>query len=77
MQEQRVKRIDNERGGYEGLVTSFKTFTAYQLALEMGWKKLLVLTFKPAVQNAWEEDLLRHKDFQQWQFVSKNGMSID
>ena len=29
VQEQRVKRIDNERGGHEGFVTSFKNFTAY------------------------------------------------
>ncbi|HNE05895.1 MAG TPA: GIY-YIG nuclease family protein, partial [Anaerolineales bacterium] len=31
-----------------------KTFAAYQLAKKMGWKKVLVLTFKPAVQSAWE-----------------------
>jgi len=30
-----------------------KTFTAYQLAKEMNWKKVLVLTFKPAVESAW------------------------
>jgi hypothetical protein len=40
-----------------------KTFTAYQLAKKMGWRKVLVLTFKPAVQNAWEEDLKFHVDF--------------
>ncbi|MGB1360804.1 MAG: DEAD/DEAH box helicase family protein [Alphaproteobacteria bacterium] len=54
-----------------------KTFTAYQLAKEMGWKKVLVLTFKPAVQSAWEEDLLTHKDFEDWQFISKDGNAID
>ena len=43
-----------------------KTFTAYQLALEMGWTKVLVLTFKPAVQSAWEEDLASQKDFDGW-----------
>ncbi len=48
-----------------------KTFAAYQLALEMGWKKLLVLTFKPAVLSAWREDLLSHIDFKDWQFASK------
>lgn len=48
-----------------------KTFTAYQLALRMGWKKLLILTFKPAVKTAWEEDLLTHKDFECWQFCQK------
>jgi hypothetical protein len=28
----------------------------------MGWTKILVLTFKPAVQNAWDEDLMTHVD---------------
>jgi hypothetical protein len=49
-----------------------KTFTSYQLALAMGWKKVLVLTFKPAVENSWQEDLLTHIDFEGWQFISKN-----
>ena len=48
-----------------------KTFTTYQLALKMGWTKVLVLTFKPAVKAAWEEDLLTHKDFEGWQFCQK------
>ncbi|MBP5690735.1 MAG: GIY-YIG nuclease family protein [Bacteroidaceae bacterium] len=48
-----------------------KTFTTYQLALRMGWTKILVLTFKPAVKTAWEEDLLTHKDFEGWQFCQK------
>lgn len=48
-----------------------KTFTSYQLALEMGWSKILVLTFKPAVKTAWKEDLLTHRDFEGWQFCEK------
>ena len=48
-----------------------KTFTAYHLALRMGWKHVLVLTFKPAVKTAWKEDLLTHKDFEGWTFVEK------
>lgn len=48
-----------------------KTFAAYQLAKKMGWRKVLVLTFKPAVLNAWEEDLKCHVDFPGWQFISK------
>ncbi len=48
-----------------------KTFTAYQLALCMKWKHVLVLTFKPAVKTAWKEDLLTHKDFKGWTFVEK------
>lgn len=52
-----------------------KTFAAYQLALKMRWKKVLVLTFKPAVQSAWEEDLKRHIDFAGWQFISPGGLT--
>ena len=48
-----------------------KTFTTYQLALRMGWTKVLILTFKPAVKTAWEEDLLTHRDFEGWQFCQK------
>lgn len=50
-----------------------KTFAAYQLAKTMGWKRLLVLTFKPAVQSAWEDDLRTHIDFEGWQFISRTS----
>lgn len=50
-----------------------KTFAAYQLAKRMGWKKILVLTFKPAVESAWEEDLKTHVDFEGWQFISRSS----
>jgi hypothetical protein len=51
-----------------------KTFATYQLAKKMGWKKILILTFKPAVQNAWEEDLANHLDFAGWQFVARDSL---
>jgi len=54
-----------------------KTFAAYQLAKKMKWRKILVLTFKPAVQSAWEEDLKCHVDFKNWQFVSRNGLTYE
>lgn len=54
-----------------------KTFAAYQLAKKMGWRRLLVLTFKPAVQGAWEQDLKCHVDFKGWQFISPGGLSHD
>ena len=47
-----------------------KTFAAYQLAKKRGMKRVLVLTFKPAVEDAWRDDLLRHVDFEGWHFVS-------
>ncbi|MCA9292799.1 MAG: GIY-YIG nuclease family protein [Phycisphaerales bacterium] len=50
-----------------------KTFAAYQLAKTMGWKRVLVLTFKPAVVHAWADDLLLHIDFEGWQFITREG----
>ena len=51
-----------------------KTFATYQLAKKKGWKKILVLTFKPAVQSAWEEDLKTHVDFEGWEFYSNERL---
>ncbi len=48
-----------------------KTFTAYQLAKKLGAKRVLVLTFKPAVEDAWQTDLESHVDFEGWQYLSR------
>lgn len=48
-----------------------KTFTAYQLAKKLVAKKVLVVTFKPAVEDAWKQDLESHVDFDGWQYLSK------
>jgi len=50
-----------------------KTFAAYQLAKRMGLKKILVLTFKPAAQSAWEADIVNHVDFEGWQFITRTS----
>lgn len=50
-----------------------KTFTTYQLAKKMGAKRVLVLTFKPAVEDAWQKDLESHFDFDGWQYLSRNS----
>jgi predicted house-cleaning noncanonical NTP pyrophosphatase (MazG superfamily) len=50
-----------------------KTFTAYQLAKKLGAKRVLVLTFKPAVEDAWQTDLESHVDFDGWQYLSKSS----
>ena len=54
-----------------------KTFASYELAKRMGLKKVLVLTFKPAVEAAWEEDLMTHVEFEGWQFICRGGMTYD
>ena len=50
-----------------------KTFTTYQLAKKMGAKRVLVVTFKPAVEDSWKTDLLSHLDFEGWEFLSKKN----
>jgi len=47
-----------------------KTFASYELAKQMGMRRILILTFKPAVEDSWETDLLTHVDFEGWQFYS-------
>jgi len=52
-----------------------KTFTTYQLARTLGAKRVLVVTFKPAVEDAWQTDLESHTDFDGWQYLSRNSDS--
>ena len=58
-----------------------KTFATYQLAKRMNMKRVLILTFKPAVQTAWREDLMTHMDFEGWQFITRpaepGGLTTD
>ena len=49
-----------------------KTFTTYQLAKKLDAKRVLVVTFKPAVEDAWQTDLESHIDFDSWQYLSRN-----
>jgi hypothetical protein len=52
-----------------------KTFTTYQLAKKLKAKRVLVLTFKPAVEDAWQTDLENHTDFDGWQYHSRSSGS--
>lgn len=82
-----IKYFQKEKKNKSGKVPKFlwnakmrfgKTFASYQLAKKMNMKKVLVLTFKPAVENSWYEDLASHVDFEGWQFVSKtHGMPLE
>ncbi len=49
-----------------------KTFTTYQLMKKLGFQKIMVLTYKPAVSVEWKRDLLTHVDFDGWQFFTKD-----
>jgi len=48
-----------------------KTFTTYQLAKKLGATRILVVTFKPAVEDAWQSDLESHAEFDGWRYLSK------
>jgi hypothetical protein len=52
-----------------------KTFTTYQLAKKLKAKRVLVLTFKPAVEDAWQTDLENHVDLDGWQYQSRSSGS--
>ncbi len=52
-----------------------KTFTTYQLARRLNAKRVLVVTFKPAVEDAWQNDLESHVDFDGWQYLSRSSNS--
>lgn len=48
-----------------------KTFATYELARAMNMTRVLILTFKPAVQDSWMDDLNNHVNFTGWQFISE------
>ena len=62
------------------IVDPWVTTLSFVVALAMriqDMKRVLILTFKPAVQSAWEEDLNRHVDFEGWQFVCREGKQYE
>ena len=44
---------------------------------KLNFKRVLVLTFKPAVKVAWKDDLLSHIDFEGWQFISRPNTNAE
>lgn len=50
-----------------------KTFTSYQLAKKLEAKRVLIVTFKPAVEDAWQNDLESHVDFINWKYCSRSS----
>lgn len=47
-----------------------KTFTSFQIMKTLNTKRVLVLTYKPAVDASWREDLETHIDFEGWKYYS-------
>jgi len=63
---QAVKHFQS--GGDKFLINAImrygKTFVTYQILKAMNLRRVLVLTYKPAVEQAWREDLETHVDFE-------------
>jgi superfamily II DNA or RNA helicase len=47
-----------------------KTFVSYQIMKSLKLKRVLVITYKPAVDASWREDMETHVDFENWKYVN-------
>lgn len=52
-----------------------KTFTVYNIMKTMKVRRALVLTYKPAVDSSWREDLESHIDFDGWTYNTSKEFS--
>ena len=52
-----------------------KTFVSYQIMKSLDVKRVMVITYKPAVDASWQEDLDLHTDFVGWKFNSAKDFS--
>lgn len=63
-----------QRGGEKFLMNAKmrfgKTFTSYKCIKTLEYKRVLVITYKPAVDATWREDLETHVDFEGWKYYS-------
>lgn len=54
-----------------------KTFTSYQVIKSLKLQRILVVTYKPAVDANWREDLETHVDFDGWRYHSAREFSTN
>ena len=52
-----------------------KTFTTYQIVKKLDLHRVLVLTYKPSVDQAWREDLKKHVDFEGFNYICAKDFS--
>ena len=69
-QEMEAQGIQSPKFLWNAKMRFGKTFATYQLARHMGFDRVLVLTFKPAVKTAWRDDLLTHKNYVGWAYAN-------
>lgn len=76
------KAVEHYRsGGTQFLINAKmrfgKTFTAFQIAKTLQVRKILVLTYKPAVNESWREEIDNHVDFHDWHYHSTKDTLYD
>lgn len=49
-----------------------KCFTALKLAKRIGAKRILILTYKPMVEDSWESEINTHVDFKGWKYIAND-----
>lgn len=61
---------DTSRGSFllDCVMRFGKCFTSYQIAKQLGTKRILVITGRPKVKDGWRDDL-DHVDFDGWKFI--------
>lgn len=75
-----------KHGGYQFLINAKmrfgKTFVSYQIIKSLAKHfdkkfKALVLTYKPAVESGWSDDLQKHVDFEGWKYYFAGDFDRD
>jgi superfamily II DNA or RNA helicase len=54
-----------------------KTFTAYEIVRKLNLQRILVLTYKPAVDGNWREDIETHVNYDGWKYYSAREFSAE
>lgn len=72
--------FNNKKGNaflFNAIMRFGKTFTAYSLMNKLNVNKVLILTYKPAVGDSWESDLLDEVKFEKYEFLDAHDFSKD
>jgi hypothetical protein len=52
-----------------------KTLAVCEIFKELGLKRMLIMTYKPAVDASWKEEVEKHVDFDGWKYYSAKDFS--
>ena len=70
--------FSNKKGNvflFNAIMRFGKTFASYSLMKRLDAKKVLILTYKPAVGDSWQSDLLDEVKFEAYEFLHSRSFS--